>query len=74
MAPGTDERYVREISELTESYKSFMKIGIDYLLEAKRMNDEVERIYSEAARDEITEQVYHSLNDRIEKQAEALDE
>ncbi|MCP3031711.1 hypothetical protein LF817_10135 [Halobacillus sp. A1] len=42
---GTDEAHAEEIAELTTGYKSFMKKGIDYLKQAKYLNDELSSLY-----------------------------
>lgn len=34
VTPGTDEKYAREIGELTDSYKQYLQKGMDYLKQA----------------------------------------
>lgn len=46
VAPGTDEKYAKEINEVTQHYKSHLKQGTDKLKEAELFQKEIEKNYS----------------------------
>lgn len=48
IAPGTDEKYHVEITEISDRYKAKMQEAISYLAQAKAFHDELEAIYRPA--------------------------
>ncbi|MBS4218772.1 PRK06851 family protein [Bacillus sp. FJAT-49711] len=49
IAPGTDEAFAEEISNIEARYREQMKMGKLYLAEAKKYQDELEAIYSKVS-------------------------
>jgi len=47
--PGTDEKYERELADITRRYKETVKSGTDFLAKAKDLLDELLGIYAGAA-------------------------
>ena len=48
IAPGTDEKFAKEIQKTTDGYKTKMVEGTTLLAEAKVLHDELEKYYIEA--------------------------
>ncbi|MEN1967340.1 hypothetical protein WMZ97_04595 [Lentibacillus sp. N15] len=46
VTPGTDEKFSKEITELTNRYKSYMKKGIKDLQKADSYRDQAEKMYT----------------------------
>ncbi|RSL30277.1 hypothetical protein D7Z54_26535 [Salibacterium salarium] len=70
---GTDEKYAKEIQELTHSYKSYMKQGVSFLREAKRLKDERTPIYIDGVDDSKVDRMYQKMNQQLEDKAGHLE-
>lgn len=60
VTPGTDEKYVKEINEVTKRYKTFIKKGMQSLQEAKMSLNQIEKNYENVEQAElqtITQQI-----------------
>ncbi|MDC3412156.1 PRK06851 family protein [Aquibacillus sp. 3ASR75-11] len=68
---GTDEKFEKDIKQLTDEYKSFMKKGTSYLQEAKRLHDKLENIYVDSIDFSITDTIYEEISGELE-QLEAI--
>ncbi|WP_280769204.1 hypothetical protein [Salipaludibacillus daqingensis] len=60
--PYTDEKYGKAIEILTDRYKSFMKKGAEYLVQANKLNEEWEQRFNNSIsmhkRDKLLEEVF----------------
>lgn len=65
ITPGTDERYAQQLDELSILYKTTVKKGTDALAEAKRLHDELEKIYIKAMNFDIIEGIYQQIKAEI---------
>jgi hypothetical protein len=65
---GTDEKYAKEISEISGRYSAKMKEGTAYLARAKELHDELEKYYVEA----MNFDVVAKFKDKIQKHVESV--
>lgn len=65
VTPGTDEKYVIEISEVHKRYKDKMKEGTTCLAKAKSLHDELEKYYVEAMDFTIIDRIYEEISNEI---------
>ncbi|MCA1033299.1 MULTISPECIES: PRK06851 family protein [Bacillaceae] len=65
IAPGTDEIFADEIKEIAAKYKAKMTEATGCLADAKRLNDELEKIYSEAMDYTIVDTIRGRIEEKI---------
>ena len=63
---GTDEKYAREISDVSQRYRAKMKEAISHLAQAKRWNDQLESYYVAAMDFTVVDQLREQINAEIE--------
>lgn len=73
IAPGTDERYAREIQQIATKYRNKMQQGTRNLREAKRMRDQVEEIYIAAMDFTKIDQLAAEIEAEFERVAQSYD-
>ncbi len=65
VAPGTDELFAKEIAEIERQYREQMNAGKAYLAEAKQIETEMEKIYSETTDCSHIHDIYLDLHSEI---------
>ncbi|MBA4535741.1 hypothetical protein H1Z61_00975 [Bacillus aquiflavi] len=69
---GTDEKYAKQIEQISEKYKAKMKEGTCFLAKAKQLRDQLEQIYIGAMDFSIVEQIRNELDTKISQHAEKV--
>jgi hypothetical protein len=69
IAPGTDEIFAEDISNISERYKAKMKEAIAHLAEAKVQHDELEKIYIDAIDFEVVDKITQRIQEELEVMA-----
>lgn len=65
ITPGTDELYAKQLADLSYLYKATVKKGTTALKEAKRLHDELEKIYIKAMNFQIIEGICEQIKAEI---------
>ncbi|MFC5713195.1 PRK06851 family protein [Thalassorhabdus alkalitolerans] len=62
---GTDEKYADSIKQIENKYKENMKLGTFYLQQAKKIHDQLEKVYIKAMDFKIIDQITMEIEEEI---------
>ncbi|MGJ7920659.1 PRK06851 family protein [Neobacillus sp. LXY-4] len=65
ITPGTDEKYQKELTEISNRYKEKMREAISFLAQAKAYHDELEEIYRPALNFEKLDQIAEEIQTKL---------
>lgn len=66
IVPDTDEKYSKELNEITKNYKTCVAEGTSYLAHAKTLHDELEKYYIDATDFSVIDKMTQDLLQKIE--------